>query len=105
MARMTKRQDGEIASIFYGINPTTLLVESVTLNASGGLVKYGEDGVRSTHQLMQGRSAASEVYVVWGLINVIEIPAILVGSTSANVVIEELEGKAAAMRATNIEHL
>ena len=105
MARITTLQQGETVSTYYGINPTTLMVENVNLMKDGTLVQFGDRGIGRTHQVMQGRSAGSEVYVVWGLTDVIEIPSILDGSTSARVVIEELEAKAEAMRATNIEHL
>lgn len=104
MARMTRRQEAEIVSTYYGINPTTFRVEGIGLTKTGTLVKFTEEGIAGTHQVMQGRSAKAEVHVVWGLTDVIEIPTILAGSTSARVVIEELESRAANMRAAQGRH-
>jgi hypothetical protein len=86
-------------STFYGINPKTFRVESVSVTRGGTLRKWGPDATFATHHLAHGRQAKSEIIIVWGLTDLIEIYPQLDDSESTKQKLAELKAKAEAKRA------
>jgi hypothetical protein len=99
MARLTRKQEEETVSTFYGINPKTFRVESVSLTRGGKLRKWGPDATFATHHLAHGRQAITEIIIVWGLTDLIEIYPRLEDSESTRKKLEELRAIAEAKRA------
>jgi hypothetical protein len=72
MGRLTKQQQREIVSEFYGINLKTYEVESVSLTRGGMLTKWGKDATYIEHPVA-GRQARTEVVIVFGLSEIFEV--------------------------------
>jgi hypothetical protein len=60
----------ETIYLYFGINPKTRKVETVSQSRGGRLSHWGDEGVLSTHAIMPGRRAETEITIVWGLTNV-----------------------------------
>lgn len=99
MARLTSRQKREIVSTFYGINPKTLQVDSVSLTREGRLSRHGIGVPYHTHLIRQGETPRSEIAIVYELQHVIEIPTLLWNDEDSKRRVDELRARAAAMRA------
>ncbi len=98
MARRTRKQDREYATVHYGINPKTFAVETVWQQSDGTLVKSAVTGVGGTHYPLPGRSAEHEILVVWHLTDIMSAPANLMDAEVAKENRRKLEEKAAAMK-------
>lgn len=72
--RGTKAQKQEIVQIFYGINPRTGCVESVSLSRDNKLTKYGSDATITQVVAMPGRKVETEIVVVLGLTELFGVP-------------------------------
>lgn len=95
--RASKNKD-EIIREFYGINRETLEIESASVTRGGTLSKVTGDGYRS-HHIEHGRDARSEVIIVFGLIEIVEVHPTLTGDEQKRQIIEQLLRKATAMKA------
>ncbi len=74
MAGKTSRQwQDEITTTFYGINPKTLHVESVTLSRGMMLQRWRGDAGPSGFQIKHGRPARSQVAAVFGLTDIMSL--------------------------------
>ena len=98
MGRKTRQQQEEIVETFYGINPKTFKVESVSRTRGGTLTKWNEDAVPYSHHIEHGRDPKSEVLIVFGLIDIFGVPEFLVSSESTKMRINELKEKAGEMK-------
>ena len=82
---------------FFGINPKTFEVESVSRTRGGTLSRWNENGVYS-HNIEHGRNAQAEVAIVFGLREIFSVPELLVNSENTKQRVEELRKKAAEMK-------
>jgi len=67
--KATKAYKNEVWEVFYGINPKTFEVESVSKSRGGVLTRWGKEGVH-THPILTGRQARNEVVIVYGLTDI-----------------------------------
>jgi hypothetical protein len=95
MARLTRTQKEEIVSTFYGINPKTCKVESVSVTRGGKL----QDMNLYSHALLPGRQPRTEIRLVYGLADLFEVYPHFQDTEYMNQKVEELKTKAAEMRA------
>jgi hypothetical protein len=98
MARKTRRENEEIVETYFGINPKTFEVQTVSRTRGGTLTKWNSDAVPYSHHIEHGRNAQSEVRIVFGLTDIFGVPEVLVDSENTKKRVEELEVKAAEMR-------
>jgi hypothetical protein len=98
MARLTKPRKQETVTVFYGIN-RMLDVERVSLDRGGTLSRWGRDANLFSHHVGPNRHARSEVVIVFNLTDIIEMPPMAENDASNKQRINELEEKAARMRA------
>jgi len=96
--KLTSRQKQEIISTFYGINPRTLQVDSVSVTREGRLSRRGIGVTFHTHLIHQGETPRSEIGIVYELDHLIEIPTLLCNDDSSKRRLDELRARAAAMR-------
>lgn len=98
-SRLTIKQKGEIVSTFYGINPTTLQVDSVSVTRGGTLYRHGKGVPNHTHVIATGETPQSEIQIVYQLMDLIEIPSRLWADEYSKKRVAGLEAKAERMRA------
>ena len=98
MARK-KRNDNEYVTAFYGIHVDTHEVASAWLTRGGTLHYTSPKGIPSSHYIMPGRSAESELLIVYGLSDLIQFPVGSMESEMVKKMIAELKAKAAERRA------
>jgi hypothetical protein len=98
-SRLTSRQKEEITSTFYGINRKTLQVESVSVTRGGGLRRSGKGVPNHSHVIHTGETPRSEIWIVYELTDLVEIPSLLWAADSSKQQIAQVEEKAARMRA------
>lgn len=91
---------GRNRRIFYGINPTTFEVESVSRTRGGELHKWAKNGQLVTHAIHPSNrnDPRTEVIVVWHLTDVISFPAYMYDADAKKAAVAELERKAAEKR-------
>jgi hypothetical protein len=90
----------EITTTFYGINPKTLHVESVTLSRGMMLQRWRGDANPSGFKIKGGRPPRSQVAAVFGLTDILSLSALedyLVGSGD-HPSVADLKDRAAGMR-------
>jgi hypothetical protein len=97
MARMTKREEAEFVRVYYGIHTPTGTVRDVWLQRNGKLVMTGKDLTTTTAFVGPGRSAESELVVVFNLSDVFSASIGQVDSEGTKRQLDELRAKAAAM--------
>jgi len=95
MVRKRRQNQEEIVETFFGINPETFEVESVSRTRGGTLSRWGKGGSYYTHHIEHGRAAQSEVGIVFGLTDIFSVPEILINSEDIKKRVQELEAKAA----------
>jgi hypothetical protein len=88
----------EITEFFYGINLKTFAVESVSKTRGGRLSKSLPDGTVYSQMIAPGKDAQSEVVIMFGLTDVVRIPAIFWSSEFATNERQKLEEKATVMK-------
>jgi hypothetical protein len=99
MAKKTRPDPHEYITNYYGINPKTFEVESVSETRGGLLSKWSKDGDLKTHQINHGRRGRSEVHVAWGLLEIKEAATQFDTNENTKRITDELERKAATMKA------
>jgi len=95
-ARLNRRESEQIIETFYGINPVTFKIESVSLNRGGELSKWGRDAELKRHH-MGDRDPQEEVRIVFGLTDVFSLQA-HADDKSIKKRIEELRKRASEMK-------
>ena len=95
--KATKAYKNEVWEVFYGINPKTFEVESVSKSRGGVLTRWGKEGVH-THPILTGRQARNEVVLVYGLTDIFVVNPHFENQESTRKRIEELKAKAAEMK-------
>ena len=98
MARRPRRENEEIVETIYGIDPKTFEVARLSLTRGGTLTRWWGDGRVYPHHIEHGRSARSEAIVVFGLMDILSVPALLDGADSTKASVKKLEEKAAEMK-------
>lgn len=88
----------EIVSFHTGINRDTKRIETVSETRGGRLTKMRPDGSIFTYQVAAGRSAKSEVIIVFGLIDAFDVSAGMMDSNFYKQKHQELKTKLEAMR-------
>jgi hypothetical protein len=92
-----KPSKDEITREFYGINPTTFKVESVSYTRGGTLSKWGAGGGYHSESVMHGRDPRAEVNIIYGLIEIEEFHPQYTTSERRKEIRDKLEAKAAEM--------
>jgi len=82
---------------FYGINSKTFAVEGVAQISGRLLSKWCADRYLE-HQMLAGVDAKSEIERVYGLIDVVEVPAERDGVASTIAILEALHRRAAGLK-------
>jgi hypothetical protein len=100
MAKGTQQSREEITELFYGINPTTFEIESVSKTRGGMLTRSAKDGLIISHPMTRGGDTQNEIALVFGLMDVFSVPAKLWNSERRVRQVEELRAKAAKLRKT-----
>ena len=93
---LTLHQGPEIEETFYGINPITYEVESVTLSKNGVLRKYGQNV--EEHILKPGHSPQTEIVRAWHLRGLVSFRLCSATEVSFRRVFSSLAQKAATMK-------
>jgi hypothetical protein len=101
MARLTEHEQGLTVETFYGINPTTFEIESVSLTKGGVLRKHGRDMQFHEHALLDGHSPQTEIVIVWHLRELISFPEGIFSEEEKARSLGELKAKAAKMKEEN----
>lgn len=104
MSRPTKPPKDEIIRIFYGINRKTVEVEWVSLTRGRILTRWGTSQRPHTHTILHGREARGEIQVVYDLMELIETSPQFRDDPDFKRKLEDLENKAARMRAERDAH-
>jgi len=99
MVRLTSRQKQEVVSTFYGINPETLRVDSVSVTREGRLTRRGLGVPCHTHLIHRWDTPRSAIAIVFHLEQVIELPMHLWHHEDSKRRVDELRARASAMRA------
>jgi len=99
MSNLTKRQQDQIFSTFYGINRKTFEIESVYLTQGGTLTSWGRDGSLTTLPVSYGRRARDEVVIAFELTEIFETYAELESAENTKLRVAALQQKADAMKA------
>jgi hypothetical protein len=89
-------QGPEIEETFYGINPITYEVETVTLSKNGVLRKYGQDA--EDRILKPGQSPQTEIVRAWHLRDLISFRLCATTEDNFRRVLSNLASKAAKMK-------
>jgi hypothetical protein len=97
--RLTASQKAEIVSTFYGINPRTLDVESVSVTRDGHMTKWGKGGLMHTHYSAHGNPHKVEISIVYGLIDMFEVHPLFENQENVKQKLAALKQKGAQMRA------
>jgi hypothetical protein len=100
MMRLTRAQREEIVSTFHGINSDSYQVETVGLTRGGRLLRHSD---LSTYALTPGRQVRTEIRLVYGLSDLIEVHPQFQDTEHVKQQLEELKTKAAQMRAGRFE--
>lgn len=95
MARMTKKQENEYVTVYYGVHTGTGTVRSVWQTRGGKLNMGNNDGSAVTHYVGPGRRTESELLIVFGLTDVFSVSVNSLDSENTKKRIGELEAKAA----------
>jgi hypothetical protein len=99
MARLTKRQQDETVSVFYGLNPRTLEVDTVYVTRGGDLTKWTKAGNTHTHHNSHHpNDPRTEIIIVYELTDLIETSPELTNDKHTKLQLAELEAKAAFLR-------
>jgi len=98
MARKTRRENEEIVETYFGIDPKTFEVKTVSRTRGGTLTKWNRDLAPYSHHIEHGRNAQAEVRIVFGLTDIFGVPEALVNSENTKNRVKELEVKAAEMK-------
>lgn len=72
-AKTSQELRAEPTTNFYGINPESLLVESVTLNRGGTLTRWRVGKRPTAYRIKRGRPPREEIFRVFGLIDVVAV--------------------------------
>jgi len=99
MPRLTNEQKQAIVLTFYGINPRTLQVDSVSMTRDRKLTRYGIGVPTRTQIIPDGVTPKSEVVTVFELSDIVEVAAHLSNEEFFKRQIEGLEARAKVMRA------
>jgi hypothetical protein len=102
VARLTKKEQEQIESVFYGIDPETFEVSSVSVTRGGILRRWHKSGTCHTHTIGPGRQARTEIVVLYGLTDLFEVFPQYENADNTKNKIEELKVKIAAMRAKKV---
>jgi len=94
VARRTRRELEQRIEFFYGINPQTFEIESVSLTRGGMLHKMGKNLSHESHAVIGHRSPKTEIIIVWGLLDLFSVPASLDNGEFAKAQLEDLKQKA-----------
>lgn len=92
----TKAYRDEITTFYYGIDPKTFKVRSVSQTREGKLSMDTDAGFPFTHTYRPG-DAKAEIALVFKLIDVVAMPVVLDDSNSTR--LADLREKAAVMKA------
>ena len=98
MARMTKREEAEYVTVYYGIHAETGTVRSVWQTRGGKLNMGKNDGSAITAVVGPGRRAENELVIVFGLSDVFSVPVGLMDGEGTKRRVADLEAKAATQR-------
>ncbi len=103
---MTKSEqelpEDEITTNFFGIDPKTYEVESISLTRGGALVRV-KDGAAIWSANVPVESARHEIAVRLGLVEIVETGARDTGEEQRRKIMEDLETKAEIMKQENSE--
>ncbi len=99
MARPEKPPEEEITTDFFGINPKTYEVESISLTRGGTLLRA--TGNWSAN--VPAAAAKHEIAVRLGLVEIVEANAQDTGEEQRRKIMEDLEIKAEIMKQENSE--
>lgn len=102
MTKPEKRPEDEITTNFFGINPKTYEVETITLTRGGTLVRSGERAESWRASVPVG-SVKHEIAARLGLLEIVETSAENAGEEQRRSIMEDLETKAEIMRQENSE--
>jgi hypothetical protein len=102
MAKPEKSPDDEVTTNFFGINPKTYEIESVSLTRGGTLLRVG-DGADNWSATVPVAAARHEIAVRLGLVEIVETSAQTTGEELRRKIIEDLETKAEIMKQENSE--
>lgn len=94
--RGTKAYNEETVEIYFGINPRTKRVQAVYRRRDNCLCTFNDDEQYIVHPIKPGWKGESEARLVFGLREIIAVPAALEGSEYTKKRIEELRAKAAS---------
>lgn len=99
MGRRTRKDNEQYVETYYGIDPKTHKVVSVSKTRGGTLIRWdSETAMSHRHPIAPGRMAQSEVVVVYGLRDVFCVTVGFEDGESTKRRIAELEKKAEEMR-------
>src|SRR5438067_262848 len=94
MNRLTRAQREEIVSTFHGINPANCEVETVAVTR-GEKLRHTN---LSTHAVTPGRQVRTEIRLIYGLIDLIEVHPQFQDTEHVKQQLDTLKTKAAEMR-------
>lgn len=102
MAQPEKRPEDEITTNFFGINPKTYEIESVSLTRGGTLLRV-KDGADNWSASVPVPAAKHEISARLGLVEIVETSAQNTGEEERKKIMEDLEIKAEIMKQENSE--
>lgn len=102
MAKPEKPQEDEITTYFFGINPKTDEIESISLTR-GGTLLWVRDDADDWSANVPVAAAKHEIAVRLGLVEIVETSVQNTGEAQRRKIIEDLETKAEIMKQENSE--
>ncbi|MBI5322527.1 hypothetical protein [Bradyrhizobium sp.] len=99
---MAKPED-QITTNFFGINPKTYEVESISLTRGGALSRVGDGSKYWNAKVPDAAAAKQEIAHRLGLVEIVEASVQSTGEQQLRKIMEDLETKAEIMKQENSE--
>lgn len=102
MTKPEKLPEDEVTTNFFGINPKTYEIESISLTRGGTLLRV-KDGAANWSVNVPVAAAKREIATRLGLVEIVETSALNAGEEQRRRIMEDLETKAEVMKQENSE--
>lgn len=99
---MAKSED-QITTNFFGINPKTYEIETISLTQGGALSRMGDSTENWNARVPDAAAARQEIAHRLGLVEIVEASVQSTGEQQLRKIMEDLETKAEIMKQENSE--
>lgn len=102
-AREMAKPEDQVTTNFFGINPKTYEIESISLTRGGMLSRIGGDAGNWSTKVPDAAAAKQEIAHRLGLVEIVEASVQDTGEQQRQKIMEDLETKAEIMKQENSE--